>query len=152
SLDIQDRLRAFLLGDLAELRQLRWHTVAVELQLYQFGLAKLLHNASEGTVINQFAVRDDQHARAKGFHVTHVMTGEKHRDAACRVVVLQAFLNGMLGNHVQPNRRLVEQQKLRLMEQGRDQLHFHPLAERELADRLPDQILYPEQFGQIIQG
>ena len=41
---------------------------------------------------------------------------------------------------VEADRRLVEEQHLGRVEQGGDQLHLHPLAERQLADRLVEQL------------
>ena len=58
-----------------------------------------------------------------------------------RLYSLQAFLDRHLGHDVQADGRLVEQQELGLMQQGGDQLHFHALAQRQLADRLARQLL-----------
>ena len=39
----------------------------------------------------------------------------------------------LLGRDVEPERRLVEEQDRRTVQQGRGQLALHPLAERQLA-------------------
>ena len=52
------------------------------------------------------------------------------------LVVLQEVLDVVLGDHVQADRRLVEEQHLGRVQQGGDQFHLHPLAQRQLADRL----------------
>ena len=97
-------------------------------------------------------MRDDQHPRAERLDVAHVVAGQEHRHAAPGVVVAQALLDRHLRHHVEADRRLVEQEQLRLVQQGGDQLHLHPLAERQLADGLAGQLLDAEQLGQLGEG
>ena len=56
----------------------------------------------------------------------------------------------MLGDHVQADRRLVEEQHVGRVQQRGDQLHLHPLAQRQFADRLPQQLADVEQVGQLV--
>ena len=70
----------------------------------------------------------------------------------CRelLVMPQERLNVVLGDHVEADRRLVEKQHLGRVQQGGDQLHLHPLAERQFAHRLPQQRADLEQFDQFV--
>ena len=58
----------------------------------------------------------------------------------------------MLGDHVQADRRLVEKEDLGTVEQGGDELHLHPLAERKFANRPAQQAMDVEHLGQAIAG
>ena len=58
----------------------------------------------------------------------------------------------MLGNDIQADGRLVEKQHVGRVQQGGDQFHFHPLAQRQLADRLVKQLAHAEQIGQFVAG
>ena len=65
----------------------------------------------------------------------------------CRnfLIMAQESLNVVLRDHVQPDRRFVEEQHFGRVEQGGDQLHFHPLAQRQLAHRLAEQLRTPSR-------
>ena len=58
----------------------------------------------------------------------------------------------MLGDHVQADRRLVEEQDLRAVQQGGDEFHLHPLAQRQFADRPAQQAMDVEHLGQAVAG
>ena len=57
----------------------------------------------------------------------------------------------VLGGDVEPQRRLVQEQQRRAMEQGRHELALHPLAERELADGLLEHVAQLEQRHELGQ-
>ena len=66
------------------------------------------------------------------------------------LVVAAGILDVVLGDHVQADRRLVEEQHLGRVQQRGDQFHLHPLAQRQLADRLAEQVADVEQLGQLV--
>src|SRR5437764_1203803 len=82
-----------------ELVEVLGHSLG-ELQLEQLGAAELLGDAGERPVVEQLAVRDDQHAPAQRLDVAHVMTRQQHGHAAAGVVLAQALLDRHLGDHV----------------------------------------------------
>src|SRR5581483_9323955 len=143
-LEVHDR--PFECGHLAEACQIRRSTIAVEMQLHELGLTELVADPREWTVVDGAAMADDQYARAKCFYVTHVMTGEQHGHTVLLVVVLQAALDRGLGDHIEPNGRLIQQEQLRLVKQGGDQLHFHAFAQRQLSDGLVGQFADAEKL------
>jgi len=59
--------------------------------------------------------------------------GEHDRGVAAPAQLGQELPHGLLADHVQADRRLVEEQDLRPVQQGGGQLAAHPLAQGELA-------------------
>ena len=68
-------------------------------------------------------------------HVIHVMGGEQHRDLVFAVQLAHEVANGEFRDGIQPDRRFVEKQQARSVQQRRGQVGTHTLAERELAHR-----------------
>jgi len=56
----------------------------------------------------------------------------------------------VLGDDVEAEGRLVEEENLGLMEQGGDQLHLHALAERKFPHRLVHQAGHLEEGGELV--
>src|SRR5579871_566223 len=52
---------------------------AVEMELHQLGPAELFDDLGQWAIVNHFPMADDQHARAEGLDITHVMAGQEHR-------------------------------------------------------------------------
>src|SRR2546423_1760635 len=67
--------RPAVANDLAGVVKVGRRLALAELQLDELGLAELLGDARQRPVVNELAVRDDQHARAQGLDVAHVMAG-----------------------------------------------------------------------------
>ena len=95
---------------------------------------------------------DDHHPAAQRHHVLHVVARQQDRHAADLLVVLQEGLDVVLGDHVQADGGLVEEQHVGRVQQRGDQLHLHPLAQRQLADRLREQPAHAEHVGQLVAG
>jgi hypothetical protein len=93
---------------------------------------------------------DDDDALAQRFHVGHVVAGQEHRRAVAPVVLGDERTDPLLHRHVEADRRLVEEEHLRLVQQGGDDPDLHPLAEREIAHRLADEIPDLEQVDQLV--
>src|SRR5262245_20139645 len=92
--------------------------LAIEVEFYDLLTAKSARDARQRAIINYFAHGDDENAGAKRFDVAHVVTGEQHGDAARRVVFLEATLNSHLCDDIEADGRFVEQQQLRLVQEG----------------------------------
>jgi len=58
----------------------------------------------------------------------------------------------LLRNHVKANGRLVEEQHLGLVEQRRDEFHFHAFAEGKFADADVEFVADIEQFAHFGDG
>ena len=71
----------------------------------------------ERTIEENFAVIDDENAMAKFFDVLHVMTGQQCHNAVFLVVNAQKFSHPLLTNDIQPDRRFVQKQHPRLMDE-----------------------------------
>ncbi len=78
------------------------------------------------------------------------MTGQQDRDPPQLLVVAEKLLDIVLSDHVEPDGGFVQEEHLRRVQQGGDQLHLHPLAQRQLADRLRQQFPHVQQFHQLV--
>ena len=58
--------------------------------------------------------------------------------------------DALLHRHVEPDRRLVEEQHLRQVQQRADHFHLHPLAQRQIPHGLTHEILDVEQVDQLV--
>ena len=87
-------------------------------------------------VVHDFARRNHHHAATQCGDVFHVMAGEQNRDLPHLLIVPQESLNVVLGDHIEPDGRFIEKQHFRRVEQGGNQFHFHPLAQRKFPHRL----------------
>ena len=96
------------------------------------------------------AVVDDDHPPAQRLDVGHVVAGEQHGRAVALVVLGDERADALLHRHVEADRRLVEEQHLRPVQQRAGDLHLHPLAERQVADRLVDQVADVEQLDEVV--
>ena len=85
-------------------------------------------------------VVDDDDALAQRLDVGHVVAREQNRGPETRVVVGDEHPDALLHRDVEADRRLVEEEHLRPMEQGADDLRLHALAERQLTDGLANQV------------
>ena len=93
--------------------------------------------AVEGAVIRHHALVDEDDPRAQPCDIPHVMSGEQQRGAMLDPLLDEELAEPLLAEDVQPDGRLVEDDQLGSVEQGRSDLAAHPLAERELAHRGP---------------
>ena len=109
---------------------------------------KTVDDLGERPVKKNLAMVDDENAMAKLFNILHVMTGQERHDAVFLVVDTQKFTDALLTNHVQTDGWFVEKEDARLMNQRGDQLHLHPLAQRQLAHHHIHFVLNLEKFGQ----
>ena len=84
-------------------------------------------------VPDEAAAVDHEQARADFLDVAQVVRREHDRDAQLAVGRAQEGAEAVLDQHVQADRRLVEEQHLRLVQERQRDLAAHPLPERKLA-------------------
>ena len=93
---------------------------------------------------------DDDDPPAEGLDVGHVVARQQDRRTEPRVVLGDERPDPLLHRDVEPDRRLVEEQDLRPMEQRAGDLDLHPLAERQVANRLADEVAEVEQLDELV--
>ncbi len=116
----------------------------------RLGRRELVGQGGEGAVEQDPAVVDDDHPLAQGLDVGHVVARQQHRRARPLVVLGEERADPLLGGDVEPDRRLVEEQHRRPMQEGAADLGLHPLPERQVADRLGDQVAEVEELDQLV--
>ena len=94
---------------------------------------------------------DHQHPLAEGLDVRHVVAGEEHGRSRAPVVLPDEVPDAALHGDVQPDRRLVQEQHPRPVQQGRRHLALHPLAQGEAAHRLLQQGPQVKQVDQLVK-
>src|SRR5262245_26894785 len=97
------------------------------------------------TVPQQPAAMDHDDTLADPLDVAGVVRGEEQRHAVARRLVVQQLADDRLRRHIEANRRLVEKQHPRRVEQAGRDLAAHPLAERQLADGRVEKRSEPER-------
>ena len=111
---------------------------------------ELVGERRERAVEQDPAVVDHDHPLAERLDVGHVVARQEHGRAVAAVVLGHERADALLHRHVEPDRRLVEEQHLRPVEERADDLDLHPLPEREVAHRLADQVADVEQLDQLV--
>ena len=99
----------------------------------------------ERAVVHDPAVVDDDQPPAQPLDVGQVVRGQHQRGVAGRAQLGEERAHRLLAHHVEPDRRLVEEQHLRPVQQRGGQLAAHPLAERELPHRDVEERVEVEQ-------
>ena len=80
------------------------------------------------------------------------MAGEQDGGLLLRIVLAQELADDLLGNHIQTDGRFVQKEDFRLVQQGRDQLHFRALAQGEFAHADVELVAHGEQFAHFCDG
>ena len=104
----------------------------------------------DGLVDQQPPPVDHQHAVAHALHVARVVRGEQQRAAVLHRPLAHEVADDGLRRDVEPDRRLVEEQEVRGVEQARHELAAHALAERERAHGLRHDRADPERLDQAV--
>ena len=76
------------------------------------------------------------------------MAGQQHAHAFQLVHALDRHPQALLGDHIEADRRLVQQKNARFVQEGGGHFAAHTLAERKLAHRYFQQLFDFEGFGQ----
>ncbi len=115
-----------------------------------FHAATVSERRGEVAVEEDPAVVDDDDALAERLDVGHVVAREHHRRLVALPVRGDELADPLLHGHVEPDRRLVEEEHLRPMQQRADDLDLHALAQRELPHRLAHEVADLEQLDQLV--
>ena len=100
-------------------------------------------------VVDHLAVVDDDGPLGDVLDVGDVVAGEEDRGAPLLVEAHEQLAEPLLGDEVEADGRLVEEQDLRVVQQARGQLAAHALAERQVAHRLVEQVGGAEQLAEL---
>ena len=79
---------------------------------------------------------DDDDPLGQSLDIGHVVTGQEHGRAVAGGIFGDERANPALRRDVQPQRRLVQKEDPRPVQERPGQLALHPLAERKIAYRL----------------
>ena len=93
---------------------------------------------------------DDDHALAERLDVGHVVARQHHGRLVPLPVLGDERADALLHRDVEAERRLVEEQHGRPVEERADDLDLHPLAQRELPNRLAHEVADLEQLDQLV--
>ena len=102
-------------------------------------------------VVDRGAVVDHDHPVAERLDVLEVVGGEHQGGAALGVERAQELAQPTLADHVEADRRLVEVEHLRVVQQRRGDVAAHPLAEAELAHRGVELVAEVEQLDEAVE-
>ena len=109
---------------------------------------QLAAHAADAVVVDQLTVVDHDHAPRHLLDVRHVVRGEEDGRRALLVEPQHEVAKPRLGDQVEADRGLVEEQDLGLVQHARGQLAAHPLAQRQRPHRPVEQVGGVEQVGQ----
>ena len=93
---------------------------------------------------------DEEHPVAEALDVAHVVGGQQQRRPVLAPLGDEELAQPLLGEHVEPDRRLVEDHQAGGVQQGGRDLGAHPLAERELPDRGRPELAHLEALDQLV--
>ena len=93
---------------------------------------------------------DDDDPLGQRFDVGHVVAGQEHGRVVAGGILGDEPANAALRRDVQPQRRLVQEEHPRPVQQRPGQLALHPLAEGEIAHRLGQKRPQVEQLAQLV--
>ena len=113
--------------------------------------ANVVHERLERAVVREPPAVDDDDTRAERRHVLHVMAREDDRGPEALVVRANEPPHRRLHRHVEPDRRLVEEEHAGAVKERRRELALHPLAEGELAGRLLQEGRDGEELDELVE-
>ena len=93
---------------------------------------------------------DDDDALAERLDVGHVVARQHDRRLVALAVGRDELAKPLLHRDVEADRRLVEEDHRRPVEERPDDLHLHALAERQLPHRLAHEVTDLEQLDQLV--
>ena len=95
---------------------------------------------------------DDDHPLAQRLDIRHIVAGQQDGRARAAVVFGDELADAALHGHIQTDGGFVEEQDFGPVQQRPDDLHFHPFAQRKVADRLFYQVFQVEQLDELVTG
>src|SRR5277367_2481846 len=97
------------------------------------GAQQLLLQLRQLAVVEHFTVVNNHNPAAKFFDVVQVVRSQQHRGAEFAIDGAQEMADVVFGHHVEANRRLIEEEQRRIMQQRGGQVAAHAFAERKFA-------------------
>ena len=127
------------------------HLVAILQRKFNLlGAQQLLLQIVKVAVEEHAPVVDDHDPAAKLFDVVQVVRRQQNRGVKFAIDGAQEMPDVILGHHVEANRRLIEKQQRRIMQQRGSQIATHALAKRKLPHRRVQIIADPENFVEVL--
>ena len=93
-------------------------------------------NLCQRAIVYNHSLGNDYHTVAEGNNIFHVVTCEENGYFFKLLVVAKEILDIVLGNYIETDGRFVEKKNFWRVQKCSDEFHFHPLTEREFANRL----------------
>src|SRR5579885_2391628 len=122
------------------------------LNRHQFEIREAVHNLAQPAVEKNPAVVNNDHALAQFLNVRHIMAGQQNRRLLLGIVATDKFTHRFLRDNVQADGRFVEKEHFGLVQQRRDEFHFHSLAQRQFADAHAEFVPHGQQLAQFGDG
>ena len=94
---------------------------------------------------------DDHDASAELLDIGEIVRRQQHRHRSLVDKAPQTFAHRMFGDDVEPDRRLVQEQDARIVQQRGDQFALHPLAQAQLAHRHVELLTEIEQLDELAE-
>src|SRR5207247_1105360 len=94
--------------------------LALKLDRQQLEIGEAVDDLFQWAIIEELALINNDGAAAQGLDVGHVVAGEQDGGAIGLVVGAEKFAHDLLGNHVQTDGRLIQEQDLGLVQQVGD--------------------------------
>src|SRR5665213_4449606 len=94
---------------------------------------------------------DDNDPVTKSLNIIHIMAGKQNRSFGLAVILFYKFSNVLLGHHIQPNGRLIEQKYPKSMKQRSNQFKLHTLTQRKLPHHDAQQFFHLKKFSHFIE-
>ena len=94
---------------------------------------------------------DDDDPAAEGLNIRHVVAGQQDGGSAPGVIALEKFPDGLLRDHIQADRRFIQEENPGLVQQRGDQLHLHALAQRQFPHHDIQFVPHVEHLRQLVQ-
>src|SRR5262245_3097963 len=110
-------------------------------------MSKLVHDILQRTVKEELAVVNNDDAATKSLNVRHVMACKQDGSSKGLVVSAEEVAHGLLCDHIQTQRRLIEEQDLWPVQESSDEFEFHSFSEGQFADHYIEFVLNLKEFG-----
>ena len=120
---------------------------------YPHGAQRVItgQKGAQRAVKQLFAMPQYQHAGTQRRNILHVMGGEQDGSAVFVVLAQQKIAQLQFAYRVQADSRLIQEKKLRRVQQAAAQLRAHALPQAEQPQRRAQKIAQAQRFRQLVQ-
>ena len=119
-------------------------------QVNRFDFQVLAFQFRNGRIEDDLAVIDDDGTAADLLDIPGIVRGQKDGDAFLLVQLTDQVTYTLFGNHIQPDRRLIQKEDGGFMQQGRGQFAAHTLPQAQLTHRRANVFLDIKAFDQEV--